>query len=252
MRKIILGLTLGLSNLLSAVALPGTASAVDDLRVHASVPDVAIPKGHCPGTVVHGFGNWSAADDPLVTIDITQPDGTDFRQIQLGGTDGSFDEPIQLCYGAEPGIYVVDVTVSLGTTDQTATVETSFRMTRIHQKSSRIPVRTGRIRHDDPWKFGALGRLYVAGRPKADQKVWLVARGDSGWVKVDSGRTEDGRYRGFTYWKFKPNPYRWAIWYGGNERVRSTYSDPFHFPYRQAKAAPERPGLLKSLVTAGR
>ena len=251
MRKIVLGLTLGLSSLLSAVALPDTASAVDDLRVHASVADITVKKGHCEGTTVHGFGNWSVADDPLVTIDISRPNGTDLREIQLGQTDGSFDEPIGLCYSAEPGIYIVDVTVSLGTTGQTAEVETSFRMTRVLQKGSRIPVSTGRVRHDDPWKFGALGRLYVAGRPKADQRVWLVARGEDGWVKVHAGRTDDGRYRGFTYWKFKPNPYRWAIWYGGNERVRSSYSDPFHFPYRQPKAAPARPALLRSLVTRG-
>lgn len=249
MRKIILIMTLGLASLLTDTALPTTAFAVDDLRVHASAADVTVRKGSCSTAHIHGFGNWSATDNATVSIVVRTPRGRKFREFEFGNSTGSFDRSVRMCYAATPGVYSVAVSVTLPDTAQSARTSTSYRMTRvIPKKRSRIAVRTGRITGQGQYKYAAFGTLYRSGNRYPGQRVWLIARANRGWVKVDSAVTgRNGRRRGLVGWYFKPNTTRWALWYAGDAHTRPSASDPFRFPGGREQTA-ARLAELRSLV----
>lgn len=240
-----------LALVLSAVAfLPGPASAIDDLRVHASATDVNVRKGQCDTALIHGFGNWEGTE-ASVSLVVRAPGGAKFRDFAFTDASGAFDRSVRMCYSNREGVYKVEVSVEvtddLGFT-QSESVSTSYRMDRVvPKKSARINVRTGRVSGEGEFKYGAVGTLYRSGRLYAGRRVWLIAKSSTGWVKVDSQRTGyRGVRRGKVAWIFKPTSTRWGMWYAGDDRTRSAWSDPFRFP--SGRVGPSRLAELRSLV----
>lgn len=203
---------------------PVPAHAATYIEVSAS--DVQAPISGCRNATVGVDGDWAGASN-LIEIEIYDPYGelvwTDSRDVLAGSGHASFTYPA--CSGDETGWYTVDATMTEYDGAE-AVIDvfydyTEFKVTqqRPKKKRARLTLRTGRIQ-DGAYRTAAVGDLNVLNAPPRwdrRKKVHLLAYADE-WLIIDSARTNR---HGKVGWRFKPNPYAWAMCSAPTAKVRT-------------------------------
>jgi hypothetical protein len=235
MRKSLLPVVVALAVCLAGLAPVSTASAATDITIDVETEDITLRQGRCGSVNIWAYGDWDTFLTDTVTIVVRRPSGRRHDRIVVHDSYGWVDEYTRVCYAQPAGRYTVEVTVvatdEFGD-DHVATDTTAFRVTKVKPKArSRIAERHGRIHGEGKWKFAVVGTLLRAGQKYAGRRVWLVARIGGLWIKIDRSVTgRRGDRRGRVGWVFKPNRFKWALWFAGNSTTRPALSDSFRFP----------------------
>lgn len=215
------------------------ANAVTYVDVVAG--DVTVKNG-CKDAPIDITGDWL---DGEVTVSVLDPYGDEIAYDSFSDTTGVLYLSVSMCDYDAAGTYSVNVDVYDYSDDTMASGYDTFRLTKVKppaKAKSRILMK--RKHQGGKYSWIVAGKLLRNGHAYNRQRVFLAAKIQGDWYKIDAAKTR----KGLVGWQFKPNRFRWCFYYKGNSKTKPSVSKVFRTPAGHGRVVARSAAAAESLV----